>query len=98
MNTNSAVFSHYRSLALQHKGTSSRRESSVAALAAPRLMATSPAGETFGAMYYVKAALAGGICCGITHGAMTVRVSSREQNTIPPYMPYIHTCVLAAQD
>jgi solute carrier family 25 phosphate transporter 3 len=26
---------------------------------------------SFGVMYYVKAALAGGICCGITHGAMT---------------------------
>ena len=23
-------------------------------------------------MYYIKSALAGGICCGITHGMMTV--------------------------
>jgi len=27
-----------------------------------------------GVMYYVKSALAGGICCSITHGAMTVRL------------------------
>lgn len=35
--------------------------------------AASPAGgePTFGAMYYVKSALAGGICCGVTHGVMT---------------------------
>lgn len=27
--------------------------------------------KTFGPMYYLKAALAGGICCSITHGGMT---------------------------
>lgn len=36
----------------------------------PRVMATS-AGETkYDINYYTKAALAGGICCGITHGAL----------------------------
>ena len=36
----------------------------------PRVMATS-AGETkYDVNYYTKAALAGGICCGITHGAL----------------------------
>ncbi len=34
------------------------------------VLAPSPA-EARGVIYYVKAALAGGICCGITHGAMT---------------------------
>jgi len=29
-----------------------------------------PAQEVGGAMYYVKSALAGGICCSITHGAV----------------------------
>jgi len=33
-------------------------------------MATSAAGQTYDATYYLKGALAGGICCGITHGAV----------------------------
>lgn len=37
------------------------------------IFAASPAAaEPRGVMYYVKAALAGGICCSITHGGMTV--------------------------
>lgn len=28
-------------------------------------------GEVFDATYYVKSAIAGGICCGVTHGALT---------------------------
>lgn len=34
-----------------------------------KILATS-SGGVFDVMYYVKAALAGGICCGITHGAV----------------------------
>lgn len=30
----------------------------------------SPKGQTYGTDYYVKSALAGGICCSITHGAL----------------------------
>lgn len=36
------------------------------------MLAPSPAGEkTYGFMYYLKGAAAGGICCSITHGALT---------------------------
>lgn len=36
------------------------------------LLAPSPAGEKkYGLMYYIKGAGAGGICCSITHGALT---------------------------
>lgn len=36
------------------------------------LLAPSPAaGTTYDLTYYVKAAAAGGICCSITHGALT---------------------------
>lgn len=41
-------------------------------------------------MYYIKSALAGGICCGITHGMMTV--SSPRGDNPPP------TCRRAAAD
>lgn len=34
------------------------------------LLAPSPAGVTYDAMYYLKGAAAGGICCSITHGAL----------------------------
>jgi solute carrier family 25 phosphate transporter 3 len=36
------------------------------------LLAPSPAAEKeYDAMYYLKGAAAGGICCSITHGALT---------------------------
>lgn len=36
------------------------------------LLAPSPAGGvTYDLMYYLKGAAAGGICCSITHGALT---------------------------
>jgi Mitochondrial carrier protein len=35
------------------------------------LLAPSPAGTNYDLMYYVKGAAAGGICCSITHGALT---------------------------
>jgi len=35
------------------------------------LLAPSPAGQTYDMMYYLKGAAAGGICCSITHGALT---------------------------
>jgi len=35
------------------------------------LLAPSPAGQTHDFMYYLKGAAAGGICCSITHGALT---------------------------
>jgi solute carrier family 25 (mitochondrial phosphate transporter), member 3 len=36
------------------------------------LLAPSPAGETkYDLMYFIKGAAAGGICCSITHGALT---------------------------
>ena len=36
------------------------------------LLAPSPHGETnYDLMYYLKGAAAGGICCSITHGALT---------------------------
>jgi hypothetical protein len=35
-----------------------------------RVMATSAAHTTYDLNYYTKAALAGGICCAITHGAL----------------------------
>lgn len=36
------------------------------------LLAPSPAGgDVYDAMYYLKGAGAGGICCSITHGALT---------------------------
>jgi len=37
------------------------------------LLAPSPAGEqkVYDFMYYLKGAAAGGICCSITHGALT---------------------------
>lgn len=34
------------------------------------IIATSAAGTKYDIMYYTKAALAGGICCAITHGAL----------------------------
>ena len=34
------------------------------------LLAPSPAGTKYDAMYYLKGAAAGGICCSITHGAL----------------------------
>jgi len=34
------------------------------------LLAPSPANVTYDAMYYLKGAAAGGICCSITHGAL----------------------------
>lgn len=37
----------------------------------PILLAPSPAGTTYDLMYYLKGAAAGGICCSITHGALT---------------------------
>jgi hypothetical protein len=50
------------------------KDSAVLGLSRSGVFAASPAsGADFGVMYYVKSALAGGICCGITHGAMTVR-------------------------
>jgi Mitochondrial carrier protein len=36
----------------------------------PQLLATS-SGQTYDLMYYLKGAAAGGICCSITHGALT---------------------------
>ena len=35
------------------------------------LLAPSPAGTKYDFMYYLKGAAAGGICCSITHGALT---------------------------
>jgi len=35
------------------------------------LLAPSPAGKTYDSMYFLKGAAAGGICCSITHGALT---------------------------
>lgn len=35
------------------------------------LLAPSPAEKQYDLMYYLKAAAAGGICCSITHGALT---------------------------
>ena len=35
------------------------------------LLASSPAGTKYDFMYYLKGAAAGGICCSITHGALT---------------------------
>lgn len=35
----------------------------------PKILATSGA-QTYDLMYYLKGALAGGICCSITHGAL----------------------------
>lgn len=36
------------------------------------LLAPSPSGgKTYDLMYYLKGAAAGGICCSITHGALT---------------------------
>ncbi len=35
------------------------------------LLAPSPAGTKYDAMYYLKGAGAGGICCSITHAAVT---------------------------
>jgi solute carrier family 25 phosphate transporter 3 len=37
----------------------------------PILLAPSPAGNKYDLMYYLKGAAAGGICCSITHGALT---------------------------
>jgi hypothetical protein len=39
--------------------------------AAPVVLATSAAEKKYDFLYYVRSALAGGICCAITHGAMT---------------------------
>ena len=35
------------------------------------LLAPSASGKKYDAMYYLKGAAAGGICCSITHGALT---------------------------
>jgi solute carrier family 25 phosphate transporter 3 len=35
------------------------------------LLAPSPSEQTYDALYYTKGAAAGGICCSITHGALT---------------------------
>ena len=35
------------------------------------LLAPSPSGGQYDLMYYLKGAAAGGICCSITHGALT---------------------------
>ena len=35
------------------------------------LLAPSPSEGDYGFMYYLKGAAAGGICCSITHGALT---------------------------
>jgi solute carrier family 25 phosphate transporter 3 len=35
------------------------------------LLAPSPAESNYDLMYYLKGAAAGGICCSITHGALT---------------------------
>ena len=35
------------------------------------MLAPSPAGKKYDLMYYLKGAAAGGICCSITHGALT---------------------------
>lgn len=45
-------------------------------MSAPKLpgavmLAPSPAGTKYDLMYYLKGAAAGGICCSITHGALT---------------------------
>ena len=34
------------------------------------LLAPSPAGTKYDAMFFLKGAASGGICCSITHGAM----------------------------
>lgn len=34
------------------------------------ILATSSGKQTYDVSYYVKGALAGGICCGITHGSL----------------------------
>jgi solute carrier family 25 phosphate transporter 3 len=46
-----------------------------------KVTATSAKGEAFNAMYFIKAAAAGGICCSLTHGAVTPMdvVKTREQ-------------------
>jgi solute carrier family 25 phosphate transporter 3 len=36
-----------------------------------KVVATSAAGQKFDAMYFIKAAAAGGICCSLTHGGVT---------------------------
>ncbi len=35
------------------------------------LLAPSAAGTKYDTMYYLKGAAAGGICCSVTHGALT---------------------------
>jgi len=40
-------------------------------LAGAVLLAPSPAKKNYDLMYYLKGAAAGGICCSITHGALT---------------------------
>ena len=35
------------------------------------LLAPSPAGKKYDAMYFLKGSAAGGICCSITHAAVT---------------------------
>ena len=45
-------------------GLSSKKESN------GKIVATSAPGKKYDIMYYTKAALAGGICCSITHGAL----------------------------
>ena len=35
------------------------------------MLAPSPAAKNYDLMYYLKGAAAGGICCSITHGALT---------------------------
>lgn len=40
-------------------------------LQAPLPLALSPKDENYDMTFYLKGALAGGICCGFTHGAVT---------------------------
>jgi hypothetical protein len=66
------------------------------------LLAPSPSGEVVhDAMYYLKGAAAGGICCSVTHGALTpvdvvktrvqldpVKVRTISTWTMPPAAPF----------
>jgi hypothetical protein len=66
------------------------------------LLAPSPSGEVVhDAMYYLKGAAAGGICCSVTHGALTpvdvvktrvqldpVKVRTISTWTMPPPTPF----------
>jgi len=47
------------------------RSPAIAAAAPAGVTAFSAKEQTFDATYYLKSAIAGGICCGLTHGALT---------------------------